>query len=1268
MIYRIGLLLFLMVSMPTYAYWNCDYRYRTEVLVVEESGQNLSDYQVNISISANSFNGDYVWSSNGDDLRVVDQDDATQIDYWIESWDANSQTASIWLRFDQLSANERRTIYLYYGNPLAESDASAEFTFTQPGIKFHTKQNTVNPASRSEVQTLFELSSNDINGYGCGYINNFNNVRNQIINGAASNFIAYSETFFHVEDGEQGSWNIRYGSDFGYGGGLYINGQTIDEDWNTDLWWNNNWNNSDVLQGTVQLPSGYHRLEVIGAEDCCDGGISVQFQKPGSGWQTYNTNNIDIRSRSCPIAEPTIQIVDQAIADCEPININNCTATFPDGLGTTANNGRIDFGFNAQIVNNPDNLLSARTVNTNAGSSQLSCTDAHCEGGDTQINSVGPGNFQRRNSNQDIDVGFLGNQAIGLNDRYDDISTGFLATLNITNQFHQVFFIDSLDIGSLSTVNLEAGTYWINDLSMAFNSEINIISGPVRIYVNRDLDIGSSARINAQNIDTPNDPRNLLLYLYRDLNTDSDVAISGAVYSDRDINLGFNNRLYGMATARNIGVGGDTQVLYDASIYSGLRDISWCENTIADSGIINIQSPASAVNCTPSENLITISDATGNILTGYQGSIELTTSSGKGDWILSDSAFGTLENGVINDGRAIYNMNESDNGQVILLLRHTTAQSVGITASNVATQSNSTTQFNESGFIFSDISPQIAGLGSSGHVLQAVQSNTQTGACEALLLDTQFIEIAAQCIQPEKCSDRSVSINGTTAAMNDQSSLTLFSPIGFDFLGSDSNQAEFSYEYSDAGLIQLHARFNLRDENSQLTGDTIEGSSGFISNRPDGFCISFPEQNAECSVPGLGDDCSAFKQAGSFFTADVTAKVYSASLPICDRSTTPNFNHIVNLQHTLVAPSVADGGEAGSLNTASINFSSGIYSGLLQLSEMGVFKLQVGGNSYLQSILPSTVSENIGRFYPKSFFITGATLVDYSNGNTGFTYTGQRTLDETEGAINYITPPRIRFVARGRLDQPLNNYRAPLASNINFNIRAQALTLGVDGNPLQTSAEFFTGSITGPNNNTEFTYQLNSADHFTFIKNENSMVAPFNHQMALDVLAITNDIDGVALENGPYRLTGNGGNIRYGRLKGINAYGVETRPIEQVWQAEYYDGDRFILNTLDSGTTMNTSNITDITVLNEGNTSNPLLVTSSTVESRSGALLSGVIGFNWSATTNGEYGRYGYTYQAPSWLQFDWLDNGTEQNPKAEVTFGQYRGHDRIIYWKELTY
>ncbi|MFT6153586.1 MAG: hypothetical protein ACJA0E_000785 [Bermanella sp.] len=328
-------------------------------IVDDVNGDTLS-YQVNVQFSAADLDLLYAWTSAGADLRVT-KSDGTALTFWIEDWDQANESASIWVSFVDTYAQSTRQIYLRYGNYNATSIADAPNAFLYPGIKFHVRPangltNNVNsgPANKSQAFNSFNSVSDNNNnndGYGCGFIENFNAITKNSKFGTGNNFAAYSESFFNVD--QAGKWWFRYGADFGYGGGLYIDGVALQEQWQTDLWWAGNWNNADVLQGSINLSPGYHKLEVLGFEGCCDGGITVQYLKPNNNpyengtntgsyvysnisndtnWTTFNSNTsgLDIYSRSCPGTLPTVSfgatstcgLVDLEAANTN-ININN---------------------------------------------------------------------------------------------------------------------------------------------------------------------------------------------------------------------------------------------------------------------------------------------------------------------------------------------------------------------------------------------------------------------------------------------------------------------------------------------------------------------------------------------------------------------------------------------------------------------------------------------------------------------------------------------------------------------------------------------------------------------------------------------------------------------------------------------------------------------------------------------------------------------------------------------------------------------------------
>ena len=1513
------IVLFLMSlhSLSVQAYWSCAWPYKTEIAIQENSGSDLTDYQVEISIGNSDLDGNYNWTDDGFDLRIVDSDDETLMDFWLEDWDDSSQTATVWVRFDSLLANENKTIYLYYGNEYADTLANVPFTFVEPGIKFHTRNITDDPASLSEAESLFDASDDSASGFGCGFITDFTDVTNQDEYGSASNFIAFSETYFEVKSDEEGTWGIRYGADFGNGGGLYVNGTTLEEDWGSDLWWESDWGHPDVLEGTIDLTEGYHKLEVIGGEGCCDGGITVQFEKPGESFATYSTANIDIVSRACPVTEPTVTFGSHDTATCpNPIvqyrldesswsaagdvddyygsregtmlgTVNNvgssqvcsgalvadnsssaeinaiqtavdvdsdignvgsiafwvktevdwdsgssrtlfdaslddseggsdkyfflqklsdgrlefrfedssdgdytltessvpsrvadtwyhitvtwdmpsdayeifvsdesvvsdsistddtlsdltflhvgdnastlytiapgnaanasfdeitiynsvlsvseirglmavtracvsvtkyCGDTFPDGLGSIKNNKSIDFGQDAQLLNNPDTQLSADSINLDGGSSLFSCDTAECTNGDADINDVAQSGFDSTNVSNDFTVDASSTGTIGdTTNEYDQVTVNSAGELTVAAGYSE-YFIDELILNDSSAqVNFTAGIYWIRRLTMGTGAILNVSSGPVRLYVRRVQSWSDDTLINSPSTGNSGSSEDLLMYFYQSASLGESFTFSGTMYSQRNLTFGDASYFFGLATAEDVTLGDDTKVYYDESAYAGLSDITWCEETVAGIGSITITAASTGINCLASAVDITIYNTDGNILSDYENTLTLSTDVSHGDWSQAATADGTLTQANVDSGDASYEMLASDSGSVDLYLNNThpevatiTIEAEGITDSHAIT-------FEAAGFVFkndaaienipnqlaakdSDISPNASTLS-----IEAVDT-ADDGSCQALLVDTQAVQFSLECLDPSNCSSATASINGDSITPSDSGSLT-YEAVNLDFGDSNSSEATFNLNYSEAGQVRLHAFYELLDQSGSVTGETISATSNDFVVSPYGFCIepSSSETDWQCSTPGVSVNCSAFKQAGNTFDLDVIAKAWndSGTTDFCDSGfiQTQNFNLDLSLSHSLVSPL---GGDSGTFSASSVTLTSGQnLASPESFSELAVFTLTVGGDNYFGVTLPTTTSENIGRFYAKDFNWVSSSAATYDDANTGFSYVGELT-STGDGGITYTLVPSFNFQVRGFNNQLLKNYIDDYAHVPSITVGASSAVVGNSTN-LTVTPVFSTGSITGPDASSEYTYTFDALDHFIYDRDDNSLIDEFSNDIQLDITDFSENVDSVSLASGSFNISGSGGLVRFGRLHINNAYGAETHSLSQLWQMEYYDGSDFVLNDLDDGTPYDLSQIGTITVTDVGDASDPLLASDSTPTdegSDSGVFSSGLLTVTWSATAGGRYGTIRFPYSIDSWLQYDWQGSGNE-DPQASVTFGQYRGHDRVIYWKEINY
>lgn len=331
------------LSQFTHGRQSCDWPFRTSITVSETSGLNSSNYQFKITLTGGvggTLDSRYNWSANGADLRIYGSDDVTPLSFSIDSWNATAEVAEVWVTLPSLPANSTETLYVYYGNTFASSEDSGTpptTSYIDGRIKFHTRNSSADPTSYADAKALFDGLTDDVNGYQCSHPTIFQSITNANQGGSSNNFIAYSQALFTIPS--SGTWGVRYGADYGLGGGLYVNGIPLDERWNDDLWWGgSDWNNSDVLSGTTFLAAGEHKLEIIGAEGCCDGGLTIQFYNGATDtWGSNVDVGINIRSESCPVTRHTLQYGNHDVCstDLAVTTTDNISPTWITGTDQT---------------------------------------------------------------------------------------------------------------------------------------------------------------------------------------------------------------------------------------------------------------------------------------------------------------------------------------------------------------------------------------------------------------------------------------------------------------------------------------------------------------------------------------------------------------------------------------------------------------------------------------------------------------------------------------------------------------------------------------------------------------------------------------------------------------------------------------------------------------------------------------------------------------------------------------------------------------------
>lgn len=97
----IPILLLIMFGCASASVWLSGWNYTTPIIIGDS--QNLSNCQVQINLqqidpTASGYIDFSKTSFNGSDIRITDSDGITQLPYWIESWDRNNKTATIWTK------------------------------------------------------------------------------------------------------------------------------------------------------------------------------------------------------------------------------------------------------------------------------------------------------------------------------------------------------------------------------------------------------------------------------------------------------------------------------------------------------------------------------------------------------------------------------------------------------------------------------------------------------------------------------------------------------------------------------------------------------------------------------------------------------------------------------------------------------------------------------------------------------------------------------------------------------------------------------------------------------------------------------------------------------------------------------------------------------------------------------------------------------------------------------------------------------------------
>jgi len=240
---------------------------------------------------------------------------------------------------------------------------------------------------------------------------------------------------------------------------------------------------------------------------------------------------------------------------------NSCSAIFSNGLQTFGNNGAVIFQYNAQLHNASSTRLSTASIQlNNGGSTQLSCVNSQCTASGISVVSLGARTFKQTISTTNITVPWMSNATIGDSSHleYGSIVISSLASVNFNAQ-SSAYRIKELNMAYSSTLRLPAGDYWIEKLSLSSESHIEVIgAGTVRLFIKTATAVPWMTTINTNT----QDASKFIIYSFSDVELQTGASAYALVYSEAQVKLAYQAKLYGGITANKIILETDSHVTY----------------------------------------------------------------------------------------------------------------------------------------------------------------------------------------------------------------------------------------------------------------------------------------------------------------------------------------------------------------------------------------------------------------------------------------------------------------------------------------------------------------------------------------------------------------------------------------------------------------------------------------------------------------------------------------------------------------------------------
>ncbi len=1002
-----------------------------------------------------------------------------------------------------------------------------------------------------------------------------------------------------------------------------------------------------------------------------------------------------------------VQTGTQIAADSTAVHtcpfISSTCGFIPNTYPLFSNGDDLDIDDNVSI-NNGSGTFTVEEGNNNGNALDVTGSVGDVISANQGLPQIQPTTFPATGT-VDVTIPNNGSQIINsaVQNSFDEIDVRNNATANFTGG--GTFFIDRIRARESATINFDSGIYFIDQFDITDDNVTININGNVRIY------IGTRFRVfnNDDNVSVNNggSVEDLVTFLYpnAEFRVDGEnFSYTGVIYGPQSGNIEFDDN----ATITGAIIGGDQiqineggQITYTPAVAAAVSTISTCLEALDHYSILH---SGTGITCAPTIITITAHGSGHTATVPPAGTvINLATSTNLGTWSLF-TGNGTLNDPIPNDGLASYAFlgNESS---IQLAFNHfevapaANPVNFAVFDGTFAELEDPDLIIERAGFVFSTINTQIAGKPSdvmpNAQVisLQALRaSDNDPAVCIPGFPDgaTRTVDLAAECNDSATCNGVAVNINGSNIATNNDNAAAgtaTYTPVDLVF-GANAT-TNLVLNYADAGQISLHAKYNFDITNPADVMNGTSGSSNPFVVRPFAIRMSVADNPGVFTVTegtgifaDAGENFDMLLEAVVWQQADDTdndgiADNFTYTTPadfsdlLADNAITPNYGNesspaTATLTPTVVAPA---GASDGTLSASSANFTNGASSLTTAWDEVGALTIEAVDTDYLgggEDV--AGTSAIIGRFHPAQYAITNAVitpalnaascgaaqLVDYTYARQPFVASLTIEAQNTDGGRTENYQGDFATLSDDAMD----------ATNID-NTSSLPLRNGVAG-PVYDfqDASFVTDFDNGTTG--EAVIDVALAWNMPLQAPTNSIVtaiSPSNddNDSSVGGTAIAMVGDGVDLNN--LGIT----EVRFGRMRLLNAFGSEFIPLAIPLQIQEYDGIGFNTAVDDNCTTYDAANLTislmGLTASGMGtvqaglpNPANPIVLTAP------GTVATANLTYELDADPTIEH-----------WLEFNWdgIDadgdgNLFDDGPSATATFGIFGGNESTIFMREV--